>query len=189
MSEVHLHIIVAAFAGEMDAEDALHDLKEAGKENEAGIEAAVAMRKDGEGNLHFKDVGMTPGKGALAGVVLGAVIGVLTGGTGLAMGAIGALAGGLVGRRKQAGTIPTDRINQVAASLAPGSSAIVAVVEPKSVARVEVDLDEMGADLLTAPIPTEIARQLEANRDEAYSLLQLNVALAMDGPVDAEKED
>lgn len=189
MTDVNVHVVVAAFADDQGAEDALQELKEGKKEKLIGIEAAVAMRKDEEGRLHFRDVGMTPGKGALAGVVLGAVIGVLTGGTGLVLGAIGALAGGLSGKRKQDSAIPTDRINQVAASLAPGSSAIVAVVEPRSVARVEVELDEMGADLLTAPIPAEVAKQLEANRDEAYSPLQLNVALTVDQLPDAEKED
>jgi len=180
MSEIDVHLIVAGFADEQGAEDTLRELGKDAKAGAAGIRAAVAMRKDADGNLNFRDVGMTPGKGAVAGVVLGAVVGVLSGGVGLALGAAGALVGGLVGKRSQDSKLPTDRINQVAASLAPGSSAIVAVVEPQSVARVEVDLEDMGADLLTAPIPAEVARQLEAHRDEAYFPLQLNIAATVD---------
>ena len=88
MSEPAMHLIVAAFTEESRAEEALIALKEAMDEDLVGIQAAVAVRKNLEGQLQFRDVGLTPGKGALGGVMLGAVVGVLTGGTGLALGAL-----------------------------------------------------------------------------------------------------
>jgi hypothetical protein len=102
MSEVaFLHLIVAAFDGETAAEEALKTLKESREEKLVGIQAAITMHKDEKEQIHFKDVGLSPGKGALGGVVLGAAVGILTGGTGLALGAVGALVGGLVGKRKR----------------------------------------------------------------------------------------
>ena len=73
MSERSLQLLVAAFDGETAAEEALKTLKEAQDEKLVGIQAAVAMRKDDEGQIHFKDVGLTPAKGAVGGIALGAV--------------------------------------------------------------------------------------------------------------------
>jgi len=42
----------------------------------------VTLRKDERAPIHFKDVGLTPAKGAAGGVVLGAMVGILTGGPG-----------------------------------------------------------------------------------------------------------
>jgi uncharacterized membrane protein len=171
MSENALHLIVAAFQSEAGAEEGLVTLKESRDEELIGVQAAVAMRKDTEGQLHFKDVGLTPGKGALGGVVLGAVVGVLTGGTGLALGAVGALVGGLVGRKKQDSSLPSGRINQIASSLAPGSSAVVIVMESGWGVVVEEQLELLGGDVMSVDIPAEVAEQPEAERDAAYAAL------------------
>ncbi len=171
MNEAPLHLLVAAFDEEAGAEDALKALKESRDEELVGVQAAVAMRKDKEGQLQFKDVGMTPGKGALAGVALGAVVGVLTGGTMIALGALGALVGGLVGRKKRDSRFPTGGVNQLAASLEPGSSALVVVMEPGWVIVLAKELEALGADLLSAPIPADIAEQLETDQAAAYAVL------------------
>jgi uncharacterized membrane protein len=171
MSEATMHLIVAAFDGADRAEEALKTLKESRDEKLVGIQAAVALRKDGEGQIHFRDVGLTPAKGAAGGVVLGAVVGVLTGGTGLALGALGALVGGLVGRKKRDSRFPTDRINQIAASLAPDSSAILIVMEPGWAVVLEEELALLGADVLTADIPADIAEQPAADQEAAYATL------------------
>ena len=171
MTEPTLYLLFAAFEGESGAEDALKALKESRDGDMIGVQAAVAMRKDSESQIRFNDVGMTPGKGALAGVALGAVVGVLTGGTVIALGALGALVGGLVGRKKRDSRFPTGGINQLAASLAPGSSALVVVMEPGWVVVLEKELEALGADLLSAPIPPDIAEQLETDQAAAYAVL------------------
>lgn len=51
------------------------------------MQAAVVMRKDAENQVHYKDVGMKPAKGALAGTAIGAIIGIATGGASLVLGA------------------------------------------------------------------------------------------------------
>jgi uncharacterized membrane protein len=178
MSEEPLHLLVAAFDEETGAEDTLKALKESRDEELVGVQALVTMRKDTDGQLQFNDVGMTPGKGALAGVALGAVVGVLTGGTGFALGALGALVGGLVGRKKRDSRFPTGGINQLAASLEPGSSALVVVMEPGWVIVLEKELEALGADLLSAPIPADIAQQLDTDQAAAYAVLADELGLA-----------
>lgn len=166
-----MHLIVAAFDGQSRGEEALKSLKESRDEKLVGVQAAVALRKDEAGQIHFRDVGLTPAKGAAGGVVLGAVVGILTGGTGLALGALGALVGGLVGRKKQDSRFSADRINQIAASLAPDSSAAVIVMEPGWVAVVEEELSLLGADVLTADIPADFDQHLDASQEAAYAAL------------------
>jgi uncharacterized membrane protein len=166
-----LHLIVAAFDNETGAEEALRALKESREEKLVGIQAAVAVHKDQTGQLRFRDVGLTPGKGALAGVALGAVVGVLTGGTGLALGALGALVGGLVGKKKQDSGFPAERINQLAAALAPGSSAALIVMEPGWAVVLEERLRLRGADVLAADIPVDVAEHSAADQEAAYAAL------------------
>jgi uncharacterized membrane protein len=180
MNETALHLIIAAFGQEVGAEAALKSLKESRDEELVGIQAAVALRKDEQGQIHFKDVGLTPAKGALGGVVLGAVVGVLTGGAGLALGAIGALVGGLVGRKKQDSRFPADRLNQIAASLEPGSSAIVMVMEPGWVVVVAEELELLGADVLTVDIAADVAAQLEDHGEAAHAALVSQMVRAED---------
>lgn len=172
MSEsVPMHLIIAAFDGPSRAEEALKTLKESRDEKLTGVQAAVALRKDEAGQIHFKDVGLTPAKGAVGGVVLGAVVGILTGGTGLALGALGALVGGRAGKRKQESGFPAERLNQVAAALVPGSSAILLIMEPGWVVVLEEELELLGAKLLTLEIPADVARRPAAERDAAFAAL------------------
>jgi uncharacterized membrane protein len=178
VSEAPLHLLLAAFDAEAAARDALKTLKESRDEKIVGVQAAVAMRKDAEGQLQFEDVGMTPGKGALAGVALGAVVGVLTGGTVIALGALGALIGGLVGRKKRDSRFPTGGINQLAASLAPDSSALVIIMEPGWVVVLEKELEALGADVLSAPIPADITEQLDTDQAAAYAVLADELGIA-----------
>lgn len=169
MSDVPVQLLIAAFNTPTGAEEVLDQLKTAKKEKLIGIQAARVLVKDEKGRISSKDVGLTPAKGAVAGGVLGAVVGIVTGGVGLALGAAGALVGGLIGRSRKEGRFDAYRIEQIADSLTPNSSAIVAVIEHKWVADLEAELEEAGADVMTAAIAADIAAQLAAGRDVAYS--------------------
>jgi uncharacterized membrane protein len=166
-----LHLIIAAFDSATGAEETLKALKASREEKLVGVQAAVAMHKDEASQIHFRDVGLTPAKGAVAGVALGAVVGILTGGTGLALGAVGALVGGIAGKRKQESDFPTERLNQVATALAPGSSAILIVMEPGWAVVLEEALELRGADLLTLEFPADIAEHPAAEREAAFAAL------------------
>ncbi|MCB0171844.1 MAG: hypothetical protein KDJ97_14955, partial [Anaerolineae bacterium] len=114
MSNSPVQIIVAAFDDADSAEEALKQIKIANKEKTVDVQGAIMVHKDATGNkIDYKDVGLTPGKGAVGGVILGAVVGILTGGSGLVLGAAGALLGGFVGRKKQESLLPSDQVNKI----------------------------------------------------------------------------
>lgn len=171
MSEAPVQLVIATFADEQGAEAAIKALQATRKEQLTGVQAAIAIRKDTQNRFHYRDVGMTPGKGALGGVILGAVVGIISGGTVLVLGAAGAALGSLVGRKRQDRRFAPERLNQVAASLAPGSSALVAVGDPAAVAVLDQDLTAQGADVLAMAIADDIARQLSAHQAEADAVL------------------
>jgi uncharacterized membrane protein len=77
MDEKNLQLLISIFKDEKGAEKAIETLKAAHKDAESGIQAAVAVIKDQNSAIHYKDVGLTPAKGALGGVILGATLGTL----------------------------------------------------------------------------------------------------------------
>jgi uncharacterized membrane protein len=172
------HLIVAVFGTQTGAEAARKALKTSRDEKLIGICASIAVHKDEKGQIHVKDTGMSAGKGAAEGSILGAAVGVLTGGATLALGAAGALAGGLVGRRKRAGCVEEQRLNQLSASLVPDSSALIVVMQPGWGVVVEQELQGIGADLFTADIPPSLDQDLDASHEAAYAALlsQMNPA-------------
>ncbi len=95
MRQKPIHLLLAVFNGEERAEKAL---SQAPKFNRH-ILSAVIMKKDAGGQVQFKDVGLTPRKGAAGGIILGGAIGLLTGGAGRS--------GGDAFRKKEAGRANT----------------------------------------------------------------------------------
>jgi uncharacterized membrane protein len=165
------HLIVAVFGTQTGAHAARKALRTSREEKLIGICASIAVQKDEKGQILFRDTGMSTGKGAVEGSILGAAVGVLTGGTALALGAAGALVGGLVGKRQQAGCVEDQRLNQLTASLVPGSSALVVVMEPGWGMVVEQELRGMGADLFAADIPPGADQDLDASQEPAFAAL------------------
>ncbi len=166
-----IELIVAAFQTEDGAENALKELKQAKKEHLIKIDNAAVIRKDAKGKVHIKETkDMGGGKGAAIGGVVGAAIGVLTGGVGLAVVGAGALVGGLAAKLSDGG-FKDSRLKEIGDSLTPQSSAIVAVIEHKWVDELEREMEEAGAQVLTETISADIAAQLEAGGEVAYSLV------------------
>ena len=171
MSDVPVQLIVAAFKDEAAAKEALKALKEAKKEGLIKIENAAVLRKDEKGKLHVKEThDMGGGKGAALGGVGGAAIGLIAGAALAGPVVFGALVGGLVAKLRDSG-FSNERLETLGEGLQPGSSAIVAVVEHTWVAKVEEALAEAEADVMTAEIKADIAAQLEADHEVAYSVI------------------
>jgi uncharacterized membrane protein len=171
MSEKLVQFVIALFDSEAGAEETLSAMKAEKKESLAGVEAAVAMRKDADNRIHYKDVGLTPAKGAVAGVVLGAVVGIATGGAGLALGALGAVLGGVVGKRKREGQIASEQVNQVVASIQPGSSALLTVVRQDAAEAFESLLHAEGAHTFVTDISADLAAKLDPHGEAAHNAL------------------
>jgi uncharacterized membrane protein len=171
MSDNPVELIVAAFQDEKTAKVALEALKKAQRAKLVKIENAAVLRKDEKGKLHIKEThDMGGGKGAALGGVGGAAIGLIAGAALAAPAVVGALVGGLVAKLRDSG-FSDERLKTLGEGLTPGSSAIVAVVEHKWVAAVEAALAEAETDLLTLALQADIAEQLEAGHDVAYSAL------------------
>jgi uncharacterized membrane protein len=178
MSEVPVELIVAAFQDEKGADQALKELKAAKRQGLIKIENAAVLRKDQKGKLHIKEThDMGGGKGAVLGGVAGAAVGLIAGPLLVAPVAVGALVGGLTAKLRDSG-FSDKRLETMGEGLTPGSSAIVAVVDHTWVAQVQKEMEEAGADLLTASLQADIANQLEAGHDVAYSALATEEGLA-----------
>jgi uncharacterized membrane protein len=178
MSDNPIQLVVAAFQDEASAKAALKELKKAQKAKLIKIENAAVLRKDEKGKLHIKETGdMGGGKGAALGGVGGAAIGLIAGAALAVPAAVGALVGSLVAKLRDSG-FSDARLKAVGEGLTPGSSAIIAVVEHKWVGKLEEALAETEADLLTLELQADIAEQLEAGHDVAYSALATQESFA-----------
>jgi uncharacterized membrane protein len=169
MDEKAIQFVIAIFDSEAGAEETLSSLKSEKREKLNGVQAAVVMRKDAENQIHYKDVGMTPAKGALAGTALGAIIGIATGGASLVLGAAGALLGGLVGKRKREGNVAAEKVNQVVASIPTESSALLAIVETDATDQFEESLQGNAAQTFTAQILADLASALNEHSDGLHA--------------------
>jgi uncharacterized membrane protein len=177
-SEVPVQVVVAAFNEEGTADEVLKELKVAKWAGLIGIQNAAVLRRDQKSKLHVKELkDWGGGKGAAFGGAMGAVVGLLAGPAVLAAGAAGALIGGLAAKLRDSG-FSNERLQTIGTSLKPGTSAIVAVIEHKWVAELEEQMAEAGADTVTAAIASDIATQLEAGREVAYTALSATDAVA-----------
>jgi uncharacterized membrane protein len=178
MSEVPVQVVIAAFKEEEAADEVLKALKAAKKEHLIGIQNAAVLRRDQKNKLHVKELkDWGGGKGAAFGGALGAVVGVLAGPGALAVGAAGALIGGLAAKLRDSG-FSSERLAAVGDALQPGTSAIVAVVEHTWVAELEKEMEEANAEVMTAAIAADVAQQLDAGREVAYTALSSADAFA-----------
>lgn len=179
MSDVPVQLIVAAFQDEGAAKEALKTLKALKKEKLIGIQNAAVLRKDEKGKIHIKETAdMGGGKGSVIGGVVGAAIGVIAGPALIVPAAVGALVGGLSAKLRDSG-FSDERLKTLGEGLKPGTSAIVAVVEHKWVRQVEAAIAEAGADAVTTSLQADIAAQLEAGHDVAYTALATQQGLAV----------
>jgi len=181
-------LVVAAFKDEDSAKEALMELKQAQKEKLIKIENAAVLRKDERGKLHIKETrDMGGGKGAVLGGVGGAAIGLIAGPALVVPVAVGALLGGLAAKLRDSG-FSNQRLEALGIGLQPGTSAIVAVVEHTWVAQIEEALAEAEADVITAEIQADIAQQLEAGHEVAYSAIASEEGLALGRVAGGEDE-
>jgi uncharacterized membrane protein len=166
--EQPIQVILAAFPDEKGAKDALHDLDQAKKDGVIKIKDAAVLSRDANQKLHIAETADKGfGRGALIGGVAGAAVGILAGPIGWAtLG--GAAIGGLAAKARDGG-FPDSRLKQIGEGLRPGSSALLAVVEPVWIEKVERLLEERAADVTTEMIAADIAAQLDADAEEAQS--------------------
>jgi len=169
MSDSPIEIIIAAFQDAQTASDALDALRQARNEGLIKILDAAVLTKDEKGKVKIKDTANArAGKRAAIGAVAGGVLSLLAGPLGL-MALGGGLIGGL-GSKLRDGGFAGDRLKRVAESLTPNSSALIAVVEHTWVSQVETLLAATAAEVVTEALAADIAAQLQAGGEVAYSV-------------------
>ncbi|NTU81566.1 MAG: DUF1269 domain-containing protein [Chloroflexales bacterium] len=170
MSETPVELIVSAFQSEDGAEKALQQIISAKKEKLVKIHEAAVVVRDGNNKLHISERGdLSPGMGAGSGAALGAAIGLFGGPIGaLIGGGVGAAIGGIAAKLIDSG-IPNHRLTQIGEALKPGTSALVAMVEHTWVDELQQEFDRAGGDTLAQAVTSDIAKQLGAGREVAYS--------------------
>jgi uncharacterized membrane protein len=133
-------LVYAVYDSETGAKDAFNAMKQTQREGVIHIDSFAVISKDQKARVHVQS---TQRRGARGGAIIGALVGVLGGPVGVVA---GATAGGGIGfLTGQAVGIPREDINAIKASLTPGSSALVAVVDERWVADLEHSLHEAQA--------------------------------------------
>ena len=160
-------LILAVFKGKDTAESVMKKLPK----RDRHVVSAVVVTKDANEQIAFRDVGRTPRRGTIEGVILGGAVGLLTGGAGLALGALGGAIGHHSGKKKQSIKEMPDQLGKIAGSMGPDSSAIIAVVKGPPKEKSLTIIREMGGEIFEAVISQEASAQLDDQADEAYSAL------------------
>ncbi len=156
-----------------DFDGATKALEQLQKEKKSpGLKSAVIVQKDRAGKLSVKDIGLTPGKGAAAGIVLGAVLGVLSGGATLAMGAVVGMLGSLIGRHSRRQRLEPDLTRPLSDALMPGCSAILEAGEQELPQAVADEFSNLGAELISIELTDEVQQVIKTHSGEAYQALE-----------------
>ena len=163
-----IQLIVGVFDGQDTAELKFKELDKTYKSKKLGIQAAIVLYKDEDGELQTVDIGHTPRKGAVSGLLIGATVSVLTGGTGLVLGAIGGLIGHRRGLKQQDQKANHPAVVQIGNALVPGASVILAAVQMDQSPRLQKLLTDTGAEVMIVNIDDDIKEKLSKGADEVY---------------------
>lgn len=155
--EVSLRAVVASFQTPDGASSALQLLKSVWGDVVALKEAAVVVR-DGDDKLQIKESHHVA-LGAVVGAIVGTVVGLIVGPVG-PVAAGGAAIGALANRLRDTG-FPDERLKRIGEALTPGTSVLVAIVEPPSVIELERKLRMAAPDVTIETVRVDLASQLE----------------------------
>ena len=169
---VPVALVVAAWPEPAAAVQALRETRGTGTAQDPRVVGAATLVVDRAGKLRITGPGTAdPGAGTVVGGVLGAGLGLVTGGLGWLLwggGAIGALAA-----RARDGGGSDDRLRAFGARLTPGCSVIVVVAEQQLASDLERELDATGADVVREVVAGDLAASLDAGPRVVYRAAQV----------------
>ena len=153
-------MMVVAFENETEADQVLDSLKGLEAMDIVDLKSAAVIVRDSSGNVKIKETSDFDTKqGALGGAAAGAVLGLLGGG--LLRGALlGAAGGAAAGKFIDLG-LDDDFLKSIGDTLAPNSSAIVALVDFEQVDQAIQELDKFaGGRILRHTLSPEVYAKL-----------------------------
>lgn len=162
-----VELIVAAFPNETDAGRLLDDLKLGRLVGIIGIRDAAAVIKDADGKLKITNAKHRTRRGMFTGGAIGGAIALLSGPIGWGAVAGGGVIGALASRMR--GAPMRAELTDLAESLTPGSSALIAVVEHRWVSQLAAHLEAAKAQIVREELKADIAAQLEAGGNVVFS--------------------
>jgi len=153
---MNIEFTVLAFDDETTAGEALKDLRRLQKDGIVKVLNAAVLVKDKKGKVSVKETEDVDARhGALFGAITGGLIGLFGGAPGVVVGAVaGAGTGGVAAKLIDLG-FPREFLRDLQDRLQPGSSALVALVEPAWMDRVVKELADLGGQLLRYSLETE----------------------------------
>jgi uncharacterized membrane protein len=181
-------LFVAAYVDERGADNTLDALKEAKKNDEFYYDDAAVVRRSAEGKVHIKESGdMTTGKGAGIGALIGGVLGLLGGPTGVALGlGAGALVGGIAAHG-DAG-FDNDSLKEIGAALPAGTSALAVTTSKDFVEEVRKQAPDEETLTLAKDIATQINDSLSARKDVLMAMVLTEAGVAASKVVSSPEE-
>jgi uncharacterized membrane protein len=152
-------LIVIAFENETDGPAALRSLRSVTHETDLRIDDSAVIVKDAGGKLRvYDEVDSATKMGALGGGALGLLIFMMFPIAGIAVGAAGgALVGHLLDRH-----VDKDFVDEVSASLAPGTSALFVLVKGGDSRGLIASLGSFHGRVLQTTLDPELESSLEA---------------------------
>lgn len=162
------NVIAVSFDPDNNAYEALTKLKELDGQGRLGVEAAVVVVRDDNGQIVVKDrVGSFEYAGAAGGGTLGLLLGIIGGPLGVLIGGTyGLLVGSLFDLDEVDRTESV--LSEISASVRPGHSALLAEVSEQSTEVVDTAMAQVGGTVLRRPVAdveAEIAAAEKAQRE------------------------
>ena len=187
-------ILVSVFDSERTAFEGLTALKDLHGDGDITLYASTVIAKDASGTVSVRQAADRGPIGTLVGIVTGGLVGLLGGPAGVAVGAYVGGFGGLMYDMFKAG-VSMDFVDEVSASLIPGTAAVVADIDETWVTPIDTRLGALGGTtfrrLPGEVIDTELIRETDAARMELDQLrtelressaeAKANVEKAIDG--------
>jgi uncharacterized membrane protein len=152
--------LVVSFPNEDEAQKVLETLKQLNAAHDISLSSAAIIRREANGKVDVHETrDFNAKQGAIAGALAGGLIGMLRGNA-LAGAALGTAAGLGASKVIDLG-LPDNFLREVGEGLAPGSSAIVAIVTFENVDQAMQVLDQYsGGKILQSPLSADVARKL-----------------------------
>lgn len=154
-------LVIAAFSDEEAAGEVLKALKKSSKPLDMKVVKSAVLVRDRKGKTTVQqDQDVSTGTGTLFGAAVGGVVGLIGGPAGAVAGAAaGAATGGVTAAVVNLG-FSKDEIETIRASLPPGSSALVTLVEDRWVAEMVRQMNRHSDHVWHRVVPEDYAERV-----------------------------
>ena len=137
MTNNPVQVFIAAFETEGEAGDALRDFRTMDRDGSIKLIDAAVVVRGADGKVRFEETADPSGKKwAKRGAIAGGLVGLIFPPSIIASAVIGAAGGGVWGKIRDKGFQDSD-LRSLGESLAPGTSAIIAVAEDHMIERLQ----------------------------------------------------